>query len=564
MSEQSTPEERGAWLARRERWALFARLDEHAVRPYPPTYNNQVGPELNEITTPSLSGGVDLDAHLQPYQQQVITMPRTDEEIDSQNLEAITGIEYRQRLQQLAEVRNQAAQLYAVAPYEAAPTIPIHNMTDTLPPSLSPNGPTPVFIDEYIDSAVMRPATLPGEITISASGSSGTFDVAESNPETAVEAVNPERSVSAVVGAPSEVAPEDKRVARWVVLYGGTPVSAFEDLIKMTDDPDLEATPEQLKVVWDARFEGDPEKAIEAIIDLNPVLASMMDYTCEVVNDGVNMELVGKSEKSIADIIIKATAGILLRGGLSDKFEYRETGELVINSSNPPDVTEGNELLRRILDVKETGQKIDNYSAWTLGMICDQLENYFGDRFDPTDVMEATNTSYHIYTTALNTFRNYWSIRRKNLTFTHHKEVFYSSITEVEKQEVLDLSSRLNLSVAVQRKVITYVRIYGFESLNDPVQSVDLIDEDGEPVQVAEISDKETLMERIEVKSVNKNFMFFLPAQKKWYKFRGPYELIPSHASIIFNSDTRTIVDANGPKPMDEWTPAPVVAPADT
>ena len=325
----------------------------------------------------------------------------------------------------------------------------------------------------------------------------------------------------------------------WILLLAGTPINSFEELQKAANEEKLWEKEEKndiLNVIWDARFSVDPEAKVSELVEIEPFLLYAVDFKRNEKEDGLDAIAFANSGKSISDIIVKATAGILLNGDLSKHFTYLENGEIIIDPDNPPSIDDGNELIRRILTIKDTGKKIENYSSWTLGMVSDLLENYFGNVYDPTMVMEATGVAYNTYSTSLNVFRNCWHTRRPNLTFTHHKEVFYASIDDDKKELCLDLAEKLCLNVALLRKLLSYIRHYGDES-----------------IIVEQIESADDLMDIINVRSANKNFMFFIPSENKWYKFRGEYEMIPRNATTVINMENKTVVKEEGPEPIEDW-----------
>jgi hypothetical protein len=325
----------------------------------------------------------------------------------------------------------------------------------------------------------------------------------------------------------------------WILLLGGTPINSFEELVKTAKDEELWSKEEEsavLKTIWDARMSVDPELKIQSLIDSEPFLLYAIDYKRNEKEDGVNPLVFANSGKSISEIIVKATAGILLNGELSSHFTYLENGEIIINPDNPPTMDHGHELIRRILTIKDTGKKIENYSSWTLGMVSDMLETYFGNQYDPTIVMDATGVAYNTYSTSLNVFRNCWHTRRPNLTFTHHKEVFYANIEDEQKELALDVAEKLQLNVANLRKLLSYIRHYGQES-----------------IKIEELNDEDELLQLISVRSANRNFMFLIPNENKWYKFKGEYEMIPRNASVVINLETKAIIREEGPVPIDDW-----------
>lgn len=339
-------------------------------------------------------------------------------------------------------------------------------------------------------------------------------------------------------------------VRQWLLSIGGTPVESWEALLEIASNltsGNLGETDQRQLVndLWKALEYDNPEERIELWIDREPILLAQVDFHRVAESHGVSIPQIAESSTSIADLIIKSTAGVLLRGGLSNHFNYLEDGQLVVNTANPPTLDQGYEVIRRTLEIKETGQKLDNYSAWTLGMLGDQLERFFGDRFDPSMVMEATGKAYNTYITSVNVYKALWGNRR-NLSFTHHKEAFYAKLEDPSHKDwILDTSNEMRLSVAQQRKLTSYVRLYGIDPLSEDMPE-----------------NPEELMERLEVKSVNKNYMFFLRSENKWFSYRGPFEHIPNGADPIINADTRAKLTRDGtPEAMEVWTPVGIAMP---
>ncbi len=345
------------------------------------------------------------------------------------------------------------------------------------------------------------------------------------------------------------VVPQAPAVKLFHLSFNGAPVASLEEFVQtitpLVRSANLVA--ELSNVIWDALSYVDPESRIDAWTEREPVVLAGIDFHRIVVTDEpVEVLAVAGSERSISEIITRAAAGVLLRGGLVNHFQYLESGELVVNPENPPSLEQGYEIIRRTLEIKETSQKLDNYSAWTLGMLGDQMERLFGDAFDVSMVLAQTTRAYNTYITSLGVFRACWATKRHNLSYTHHKEAYYAKVEEPQKEFILDTSSALGLTVADQRKLTSYVRHYGSEGLEESM-----------PETTAE------LMERCEVRAVNKNYMFFLRSQNKWFNYRGPFENIPNGADPILNADTRAKLSREGiPEAMDVWVPVGVEVPA--
>lgn len=297
-----------------------------------------------------------------------------------------------------------------------------------------------------------------------------------------------------------------------------------------------------------------PELMIEKWIDLEPAFMSIITFKAEASADGVDIQELSETNASISEVITKVAAGVMLRGGFSDHFRYMEDGTLVIDPTSPPTLDQAYELLKRTLEMKETASRLDNYTAWMLGMIADQFEAYFGDSFDSSTIMEQTSKAYTTYISALGTYRAWWNERRQ-ISFTHHREVHYAKHLDHDTGgRVLDISEKLNLTVLQQRKIISFAKRFGVEALEGEI-------EDGE------IEDTSSLMERIDIRAVNKRYVFFLRGSNRWYVYKGPFENIPNGASPIINSDTREVIGQDGrPMKPEEWVPVgtPTAAPITT
>jgi hypothetical protein len=349
---------------------------------------------------------------------------------------------------------------------------------------------------------------------------------------------------------PEPVAGVVMPVQQWNLMIGSDviEVDKLRDfLITNTEEP---SNAEQLFTDLNAAIRSsDPEVMIESWIEKEPSLIASIEFLPIQKDDGgVDVHAISESTATIADVITKAAAGVMLRGGFSNHFRYMEDGALVIDPSSPPTVDQAYELLKRTLEMKETASKLDNYSAWMLGMIADQFETYFGEHFDPSVVMAQTSRAYNTYICSLGTFRKWWTEKRP-LSFTHHREVEYTKHLDHETGgKVLDLSVKYKLTVLQQRKLISYAKRFDINALEQDMAA------DGQ-------EDVEDLMERIDIRAVNKRYLFFLRSTNRWYEYKGPFENIPNGASPIINADSRQIMgqDGSASKP-DEWVPVGTIA----
>jgi hypothetical protein len=331
--------------------------------------------------------------------------------------------------------------------------------------------------------------------------------------------------------ATAEPEPIVRAVRQWDLMVGSDIVdpTAIAEAIStiLENEENADAIARDLD---EAMRRSDPEVSIEHWIDREPSLMAVIEFVPLASTGGVDIHEIAEGGADISNVIIKAAAGVMLRGGLSDHFRYLEDGTLTIDPSSPPSLDQAYELLKRTLETKETASKLENYSAWMLGMIADQFEGFFQDRFDPSIIMAQTSRAYNTY-----------------ITFTHHREVEYAKHLDHEKgKEVLAISSRFNLTVLQQRKVISYARRFDLQALQAEMEEQG---QDG----------VEDLMERIDIRAVNKRYIFFLRSANQWYEYKGPFENIPNGASPIINADTRQIMaqDGSATKP-NEWVMAGV------
>lgn len=357
---------------------------------------------------------------------------------------------------------------------------------------------------------------------------------------------------------------------RWNITIHGAPISTPEELLAVITPLAMGSgtrVTQAADILWRAQDAVSAEDAIEELIDSEPVIMGIVDYIpapqptavaliAEAPEDTEDpnrtLRIPAIPGARVADQIVRATAGVLLSGGMSDHFLFTETG-IAINTENPPELEDGYEMIRRTLTIRETGDKLENFSSWTLGALLDELERFYGERFDMSAAIAQADRAYNTAITTLNVYRAYGANRRAGLSFTHHKEVHYANLAPEDpelaaeqKAWILDESERRGLVVSQQRKLVSYVRTYG---------------EVGRQALIGDMpEDAHGLMERLETRSVNRNFMFML--QGSWYEYRGPFEHIPNGANPILNADTREVYAIDGQAARARtWTPVGIQVP---
>jgi hypothetical protein len=337
---------------------------------------------------------------------------------------------------------------------------------------------------------------------------------------------------------------------RYILTLNGKPIGSRREteteITPLLCDP-ASAT-ELAKLLWIALFNEKPEEVVDSWIEKEPIVMGGINFLPrpEEGTPSTSLSMLEENPQvPISDLIVRATAGALLAGEVGEHWVFTEDRTLVINTANPPPLENGYEMMRRILSIRETGEKLDNMSCWLSGMAIDQLERLYGDDFDMSAVVEQTGRVYNTLVTTLNVYRAFGGNRRK-LSFTHHKEAYYSRIEDHQREWVLDQAEDRQFTVAEMRKLLSYVRNYGDDGIenlsNDPP------------------ANKYELLERLEVRGANRNYLFQLLGC--WYEYRGPYEHIPNGASPIFNADTRELIE--GPaqaRRLTTWTPVGIEIP---
>lgn len=340
---------------------------------------------------------------------------------------------------------------------------------------------------------------------------------------------NPEHEALAAVAA----------TQRFGMTFSGAPVENLDEFTRVIQPYLVNQDERFADRLWQALFRDDPESYVAGFIDNEPVVLGLIGFTPLVVSEAAPAIQI-PAQAAVPSMIVRAAAGILLSGELGNHFHYTEDRRLVINTDNPPTIEQGYEIIQRTFQIKETGARLDNFSMWVMGELVDECMRYFGeDRFDISSIVGATGKAYNTLVCALGTFKAFGG-KKRNLPYTNHKEAFYWKTTPENKEWVLDEAERRGLSSKQQRKVQSYVGLYGFESL------------DADEIKA---EDNESFLARMETRSVNRNYIFQL--RNNWYRCRCPFELLPAGCAPVFNADTMARVDINPDQPqlLTAWEP---------
>ena len=231
------------------------------------------------------------------------------------------------------------------------------------------------------------------------------------------------------------------------------------------------------------------------------------------------------TSRNISESVV-TTAGRALTSALGNHFIFTAES-IIVNPDNPPTIEDSTNAVIATLSLKESAGKLDNYSTWMLGNLVDVLEQYHGEEFDISQVMENTGRAYNTLVTAVGVYRAFRN-RRYNLPFTAHKEVFYCRIDDEDKHFVLGIAEKLQLGTKTIRSLASRVRNYGRDSITPEMTA-----------------DKQTLEESLTVRRVTHD-TFAFKANNRWYKYRGPSDNIPDNAENVINLDKRQFLSHVG------------------
>lgn len=172
-----------------------------------------------------------------------------------------------------------------------------------------------------------------------------------------------------------------------------------------------------------------------------------------------------------------ATMMQIVTDPISEFFTIREGGQATLRADNPPTLPQAYQVIDRIFVARDLTNKIDDYSTWLLGSITAELENYFGSQFEISQVGEISEKAYNTIVTAVGVFKEY-NGNKYALSFSHHKEAFYSKIPKEDKHTILAKAEAIQLSAKDVRSLASLSKKIGMESiklLTDQQQAKDLI-----------------------------------------------------------------------------------------
>lgn len=210
-------------------------------------------------------------------------------------------------------------------------------------------------------------------------------------------------------------------------------------------------------------YSGILKSRVELMITL---FSREMVYEAELVDPNEEVKVVQIGDQSGVKNSDVAAIMSIVTDPISEHFIIREGGQATLRQDNLPTLEQAYKVIDRIFVARETTHKIDDYSTWLLGSITAELENHFGNQFDVSQVMEISDKAYNTIVTAVSVFKEY-NGRKFNLSFSHHKEAFYSKIDKEDKDLILKKAEEIGLSAKNVRSLASICKKMGNSVIAD-------------------------------------------------------------------------------------------------
>lgn len=162
---------------------------------------------------------------------------------------------------------------------------------------------------------------------------------------------------------------------------------------------------------------------------------------------------------------------------LGEHFLLTEAGGIKINNSNPPSIEQAHNTFMDFYNITQLGDYFKDKTAWLLGEYIVACEDHFGEDFNPSQVIEITDRAYNTLYQASRVVRMFPADRRKNLSFSHHREVgMCAELQPGERASILKKGEAMDLTTKQTRDLCTLVKNLGPKVL-DEIKTPDKIKE---------------------------------------------------------------------------------------
>jgi hypothetical protein len=208
-------------------------------------------------------------------------------------------------------------------------------------------------------------------------------------------------------------------------------------------------------------------------------------------------------------------------------FIITEEGICSINPANPPTLIDSYAVVQNVLNFRDMSEVIDDKSAWFLGSIICNLENYFGEDFEIGQVCEQTSVAYNTMYKAVTVFRAYEG-KRFNLSFSHHAEAYFTKIDNASRNDILTMAEKMNLNCKQVRSLCNIAK-----------------HEDG-PLTVKSLDSKQEAEDLIKAHKSQKIIYYIYDKDKDlWTRKIGTTDAIPV-GTVVIDTKNHTARMNNG------------------
>jgi hypothetical protein len=150
---------------------------------------------------------------------------------------------------------------------------------------------------------------------------------------------------------------------------------------------------------------------------------------------------------------------------IQDHFIFNPNeGFWEIDRNNIPTPEESMKLIEDVTALKMAASMIESQSSWLIGNIVSELRDVLGDELIETNLDQRMGRTWHTLLTSETVFRAFKGRRIPGLTFTQHKDIFYTKgISDEDKIELLKIAREYKFNTIQTRKLARMAREQGLD-----------------------------------------------------------------------------------------------------
>ena len=218
-----------------------------------------------------------------------------------------------------------------------------------------------------------------------------------------------------------------------------------------------------------------------------------------------------------------------LTHSFGEQFSVTDDMLIAINPNNVPSLADSYLVLSKILGFKDVTLRADDYSSWLLGAFVVACEAFFGENeFNASQVCEETGKAYNTIYQAKETHLQFAHCKR-DLTFSHHREMACMKLSEKEKGIALDLAERLQVSCRDTRAIGNFLVRNKEEGIK----------------KLKKVSSTEKLDQTLKEGQEDKADYYVQNEDESWQKIRST-QTDPPKGKIVINLKTDEWTNQNG------------------